>query len=78
MGGSQKPDSNDSSICYHAHARCGWGELITSTMAHQKLKLGVLDQSPMAEHETASDALAHTIELAQRTEDRGQRTQKRW
>ena len=57
MGVSQKPDSDDGSICYHAHARCVWGELTTSTMAHQQLKLGVLDQSPMAEHETASEAL---------------------
>jgi luciferase family oxidoreductase group 1 len=38
---------------------------------HRELKLGVLDQSPMAEDETASEALSHTIELAQKTEEWG-------
>ena len=40
-------------------------------MVRRELKLSVLDQSPMAEYETASEALAHTIELAQRTEEWG-------
>ena len=42
-------------------------------MGHQALRLGALDQSPVGENETASQALAHTIELAQRTEEWGYR-----
>ena len=40
-------------------------------MTQRTLKLGVLDQSPAAEDETASEALKHTIELAQKTEEWG-------
>lgn len=35
------------------------------------LKLSILDQSPAAEGEPAAQALAHTIELAQRAEEWG-------
>ncbi len=40
-------------------------------VSERELKLSVLDQSPMAEDETASEALNHTIELAQKTEEWG-------
>ena len=49
-----------------------WPQPTMSTdMMQRELKLGVLDQSPMAEDETASEALSHTIELAQKTEEWG-------
>ena len=49
-----------------------WPEpTMVEAMTQRQLKLSVLDQSPMAEHETATEALNHTIELAQKTEEWG-------
>ena len=40
-------------------------------MAHARLKLSILDQSPVSETETAAEGFQHTIELAKKAEEWG-------
>ena len=40
-------------------------------MENKLLKLSILDQSPMADNETAAEALQHTVKLAQKAEEWG-------